>query len=213
MLSNLREGENVMHKKVRKKIPYIKKLVEPSHKNPWALELADTMQTRNSTVAVGRANAVMDTLTGELTEKIAVVAIKKKVDRAEFIKVFEGGISHIFDLNKSAKDLFQAILKIYLDQKMRGEQVYLSPALFKEAGYAKTKQTRTQALNTLLNLGFLREVEEMPHQFWVNPNMFYKGNRLQIFQDYAVEGTPEAAQQDKEITAINARNKQQSLGF
>jgi len=190
---------------------YISKLAKPAAHNPWAQMLAQTLTTRSKTIAVGKAQAIVNTQTGALSDEISVMAIKKKVDRSEFIKLFEGGISNIFSLNKSAKDLFQAILHIYLAQKMKGEMVYITPVLLEDVGYTRTKQTRTQAMNTLLNLGFLCEVDRQPNQYWVNPNMFFKGDRIQILQDFAVAGTASAAQQDAEVQALKAKNKQMEL--
>jgi len=194
----------------RHKSAYVKKEVTASRENPWASELASTIVTKNSTVAVGKAQTLI-TSEGEISEGFAVQAIKKKVDKEEFIKIFEAGISSIFGLNKSAKDLFQAIMKLYLKQKMVSEQIYISAEDLLEVGYSRTKPTRTTALNQLLNLGFLCEVSNKPNQFWVNPNMFFKGNRLQIFQDFAVEGTKEAVAMEKEAKALEAASKQPRL--
>jgi hypothetical protein len=196
---------------LHKKSTYIKRNAKPAAENPWACTLAETIVSGNKTVAVGKAQAIVNTKTGEMTDEMSVVAVKKKVDRTEFIKIFQGGIASIFNLNKSAKDLFQAILHVYLEQKMKGETVYLTPSLLEHHGYKRTKQTRTQALNTLLNLGFLCEVESQPFQFWVNPNLFYKGDRMQIFQDYAVTGTKAAADMDEEVKTLEEAAKQQSL--
>jgi len=196
---------------LQKKSTYIKRDAKPAAENPWACTLAETIVSRNKTVAVGKAQAIVNTKTGEMTDEMSVVAIKKKVDRTEFIKVFQGGIASIFNLNKSAKDLFQAILHVYLEQKMRGEMVYLSSSLLEQYGYKRTKQTRTQALNTLLNLGFLCEVARQPFQYWVNPNLFYKGDRMQIFQDFAVEGTAAAEAMNEEVKTLEEAAKQQSL--
>jgi len=195
----------------KKKSSYIKRDAKPAAENPWALTLAETIVSRNKTVAVGKARAIVNTKTGEVTDEMSVIAVKKKVDKTEFIKIFQGGIASIFNLNKSAKDLFQAILHVYLDQKMKSETVYLTPSLLKEYGYTRTKQTRTQALNTLLNLGFLCEVENQPLQYWVNPNLFFKGDRMQIFQDFAVAGTKAAKAMDEEVKTLEEAAKQQSL--
>ena len=190
---------------------YVTRHAEPSRENPWAHHLATTMKRKNKTMAVGKSRSIIDTRTGEITGEIAITAIRKPVDREEFVKIFEGGISNIFALNKSAKDLFQAILLVYLNQKMKAEQVYINGEILKEVGYQRSRSLRTAAMNTLLNLGFLCEVTDQPLRYWINPNMFFKGDRMQIFQDIVVRGTPAEVQQKKEIAAIEERAKQQSL--
>jgi hypothetical protein len=205
---------NMSENRVKKKHvnTYVKREAIASKVNPWAEEMVTTMVTRNRTVAVGQGQQILDGRTGEIDEKrIAVMAIKEKVDKEEFVKLFEGGISNIFNLNKTAKDLFQAILKIYLAQKMKAEMVYLCEEDLKEVGYIRTRQTRTNGMNTLLNLGFLCEVKNKPNQFWVNPSMFFKGNRVKIFHDYAVTGTKAAADMDEEVKTLEEAAKQQSL--
>jgi len=196
---------------IKRSSNYVKREAVASRVNPWAHTLATTIQMKNKTVAFGQSKTIIDTKTGELTGETAVVAIRDKVDRTEFIKIFEGGIANIFNLNKAAKDLFQAILMIYLNQKMKSELVYISEVVLEDVGYKRTKQTRIPALNKLLNLGFLCEVEGQPNQFWINPNMFFKGDRMQIFRDIVVKGTAAADEQQKEIDAIESKNKQMEL--
>lgn len=187
---------------------YIKREVEAVEKNPWANDLALTMHRGAKTVLMGKGNAIVNTETGEIGSEMAAMAIRKEVDREEFIKIFEGGIANIFDLNKSARDLFKAILRVYLDQKMMGDKVYINPAVLKEYEYTKSKQTYIQALNILVNSRFLAEVKSMPGWFWVNPMMFFKGDRIKMVQEYAVKGTESAKKMRAETDKFNQQNLQ-----
>jgi len=200
-------GILTMNKKIYKS-NYVRREVQPQAKNPWAHTLAITMQSRNKTTAVGQSKSIIDSTTGEVSNETAIVSIRKKVDRTEFVKLFEGGISNIFELTKPARDIFKAILHLYLNQKMRAEQVYISEAGLEEVGYKRTKPTRISGMNQLINAGFLCEVKGNPYQYWVNPNMFFKGDRMQILQDYVVKGTKAALEQDKEIQAVEQSAKQ-----
>lgn len=192
---------------------YIRKEVEAVNVNPWAGDLSLSLRKGEKTVVMGKGNAIVNTETGEMGEEIAAMAIKKVVDKEEFIKIFEGGISNIFDLNKQGRDFFRAVLAVYLDQKMMGDRVYLNRVVLEEFGYIKSNQTYRQSLNILLNKKFLAEMAGMPGWFWVNPNLFYKGDRMRIVQDFAIKDTESGKQLEKEQREIDNVSRQKSLGL
>lgn len=148
---------------------------------------------------------IVDMGTGEEKDMHAVVGIRKPVDKEEFVKIFEAGISSVFDLDKGARDLFRSILTLYLNQKFSGEKIYINHSVVTEAGYSKKQQTYNRALNVLLNKNFIREVEGQMNQYWINPNYFYKGDRLTLVQDYAIKGTKAGDKMIKEIREADQR--------
>jgi hypothetical protein len=187
------------------KSSYVKREVTASEKNPWANDLSMTISKGHKTVMMGKGNAIMDTSTGELTGQTSAMAVRKEVDREEFVKIFEGGIANIFELNKPSQDLFKVVLACYLDQKMVGDRIYINHAVLKEMGYNRSKQTYIQALNVLLNKSFLAEMKDMPGWLWVNPMMFFKGDRLRMIQEYAVKGSQSAINMRQEEEKIKQR--------
>ncbi|MEA1990566.1 MAG: hypothetical protein U9N57_15340 [Pseudomonadota bacterium] len=190
---------------------YIKREVPAQSQNPWADNLALTMKKGEKITAIGKNHAMVDVRTGEVMEQEIAMVSKKLVDREEFVKLFEGGISNIFDLPKGPKDLFRAILKVYLEQKMTPEQVYFNLDSLMDFGYERKKMTYLQSLNILVNKGFLAEVANRPGWFWVNPSMFFKGDRIRIVQDYAVAGTVSGDKLVKEQERLEHNSKQKSL--
>jgi len=193
---------------------YVKREIEAQSKNPWADDLAITLKSKEKITAIGKSSSVVDTRTGEVLENTVAMVSKKLVDKEEFVKIFEGGIFHIFGLKKSSKDLFQMILRLYLRQAMTPEMVYFNlKMLQEECGYKRKKQTYLQGLNELINKGFLAEVKNRSGWFWVNPNMFFKGDRLKIIQDVAIRGTASAEKIKNEITKIEINNKQKKIDF
>jgi len=165
-------------------------MIEPSASNPFVNELSRSIVTRNKYAAVStKRENVINLDTGELSSQDAVISRAKPVEKKEFLKIFSAGISAMFSLKKGAQDMFQAILQIYVAQKFTPETVYLNPDSLLEVGYDKQKAARIRAMNILINNGFIAEVKNRPHQFWINPNMFYKGDRMTLVQTYAVKGT------------------------
>ncbi len=190
---------------------YIKRESKASKSNPWAQSLSQVIKRGNKLTGVGKVQNMVDTRTGEITTDTVAMFSRKVIDRTEFVKIFEGGISNLFDLNKSAKDLFRAVLTIYLEQKNSAERVYLHQAVLEEVGYKRSRQTYIQALNTLLNKEFLASVEGQPNMYWMNPNFFYKGDRMTIVQDYAIKGTKSGDDMSKEMKKLESESKQMKL--
>jgi len=190
---------------------YVKKTDDVYTTNPWARDLALTMRRGNKIVAMGKSNKILDVASGEMLDQDIAMVSKKIVDKTEFIKIFEGGISHLFSLSKAAQELFQVVLLIYLDEKFIGDRVYLSPNALKTAGYPRTRVTLTNALNQLLEKGFLARVTDEKNLFWVNPNMFFKGDRMRMVQEYAIEGTPSADRMEEEQEKMISETEQLKL--
>jgi len=69
----------------------------------------------------------------------------------------------------------------------------------------------SNALNQLLEKGFLARVTEEKNLFWVNPNMFFKGDRMRMIQEYAIEGTASGDQMKVEQDKMISGSKQLRL--
>jgi hypothetical protein len=192
---------------------YIKREAVAVEVNPWAGDLSLSVRKGSKTVMMGKGKAIVDTETGELGQEMAAMAITRVIDREEFIKIYEGGISNIFDLNKPSRDLFKAVLNVYLDQKMLGDRVYLNLTVLEQCNYKRSKQTYIQALNVLVNKGFLAEVKNMGGWYWVNPNLFYKGDRMKIIQEFAVKGTEDGRKLEEAQRSVEQNSKQKQITF
>lgn len=190
---------------------YISRTMKPQEFNPWHHQLATTIKTKNKIVSVGQSQSVIDHETGEINGLDAVQMTRKLVDREEFVKMFSGGISAMFDLRKSAQELFRAILDIYLLQTFEGERVFLHEEELAKVGYTRTKVTRTQAINQLIAANFIAPIKNMPNFYWTNPTMFYKGDRLTVVKQYAIKGTKSGDRMKRQIEKEAALANQATL--
>ena len=195
--------------KVKKSYYVSKEHVIASRENPWAGDLAHTIKKggRVSAFATTHSHSLVDTNTGELSSDMAVIGVRKVVDKEEFIKFFGAGIDEVFELAKGAKDLFRIILKAYLDAKHQPDQLYISyVVVVDDYGYDKTRTTYNNSLNELCIKGFLAPVESRDGLFWVNPNLFYKGDRIRLVKDYVLKGSEAHKQVMREDENLNQRS-------
>lgn len=175
-----------------KKSYYTSRSEVVSHKvNPWAQDLAHTIKKGSRVTGFAAAkHSLIDTGTGEVLGDMAVVGVQKVVDKEEFIKFFGAGIVEVFELTKPAKDLFKAILNLYLEVKNQPDQIYINyEAITDEYDYKRSRPTFNNGLNELCVKGFLAPIEKREHLFWVNPHLFYKGDRIRIVREYVRSGT------------------------
>jgi len=191
---------------------YVTRKTEAYKVNPWSGDLAATIATKNKITGIGKADALINLETGELSDTASIAMVKREImDRQEFVKIFEGGISSIFALSKAARDLFQSMLQIYIDQKFQADRVYLSVAALEDVGYTRTRVTKNNALNQLLELDFIAQVKNDKSWFWVNPSMFFKGDRMVMVREFAVKGTVDGDALGKKIKTLESEAKQMKL--
>lgn len=185
--------------------------VTPARINPWAGELVHTIKKgRRITAFASTKHALVNQTTGEVSEDVAVMGVQKVVDQENFIKVFGAGMAGVFELAKPAQDVFLAIMRIYLQQSGRTDQLYFNhPMLVEYWGYTKSRASFNNGVNELCVKGFIAPVEAMDSLYWVNPNLIYKGDRMRIVTEYVRAGSRAAKQLEKE----QALAKQGVLGL
>lgn len=167
----------VAHKFNLKKLPY-----SPT-KNP----LADgfVMTTKRKQIRVGGMQPMVDQSTGEVSN--AVIVEEQELDDVHFVKVFTAGIRAAFNLSLTGSRVFQAVLEVYQNQPLTGgfiDSIYLH---FFDGGLDGRKldmseRTFRRGLVELLENGFLFPKGES--LFWVNPNLFFRGDRATFIKTY-----------------------------
>ena len=198
-------------KKDKRLYTFNRKDVVPQRENPWVKDLATTIKKgKKITGFAANRHQLLDTATGEFHGDMAVVASQKVVDKEEFVKFFGAGIIEVFDLSKPGKDLFKTILHAYLDAQNQPDQIYINFAVLKdEYEYSRSRATFSNAMAELLTKDFLAPVEHRENLYWVNPHLFYKGNRIRIVNEYVRAGTAEHKQLEEEQKAMENPQPQQ----
>lgn len=129
---------------------------------------------------------LVDLQTGEVTAASVLHQIEE-VDSDHFVKVFAAGLIATFELSKTAARVFQAVLQEYEKTPMTGgfaDAVHL--AWFDEGlsgrSAGMSEKTFQRGLKELLGKGFL--APKSPTIFWVNPALFFKGDRVMFVREY-----------------------------
>lgn len=129
---------------------------------------------------------LVDASTGEVTATAVIHQIEDK-DTDEFVKVFAAGISASYELSRTGQRVFQAILQEYEQTPMsRGyaDSIYLA---WFDGGLSgreidMSEYTFKRGLRELLDKGFI--APQAPNIFWVNPALFFKGDRVMLIREY-----------------------------
>jgi hypothetical protein len=166
------------------KIPNLRKLEYSVNVNP--LVENHEIRVKNRHIKTGLRRDLTDSETGEITAAAVVHTIEEK-DDAEFVKVFAAGISATYELTKTAQKTFQAVLDEYQRTPMsRGfaDTLYLA---WMDGGLSGrdvgiSEKTFQRGLKELLSKGFL--APRSPNAFWVNPSLFFKGDRVLFLREY-----------------------------
>lgn len=167
------------------------------------------MTTKNRRVGTGAPRQLTDEH-GEIHE--AVIVKEEELDDLHFVKVFTAGIRAAFDLTLTGSRVFQAILDVYQKEPMSGgfaDSIYLH---FFDGGLSGIKiglsdRTFRRGLVELLERGFIYPRGES--LYWVNPNLFFRGNRATFISSYRKKSS--AASPDQAVRDELEKNGQQRI--
>ncbi|EET9943581.1 TPA: hypothetical protein ACIX5Y_005264 [Escherichia coli] len=125
-----------------------------------------------------------ETMTLQATAVIHQIEDK---DTDEFVKVFSAGISAAYDLSRTGQRVFQAILQEYEQMPMsRGfaDSIYLAwfDGGLSGRDIGMSEYTFKRGIRELLDKGFI--APQVPNIFWVNPALFFKGDRVMLIREY-----------------------------
>jgi hypothetical protein len=144
------------------------------------------VKTKRRVVRSGKAEEVVNTSTGEV-RGLSVVHMIEERDDAEFVKVFAAGVAAAYDLNATAQRVFQTILDEYQREPMvKGFAQDVTLFWYEDGlngrGIDMSEKTFQRGLKLLISAGFLSP--RMPNVYWVNPALFFKGDRVAFVREY-----------------------------
>lgn len=174
--------------KPKPKRKYVKKLRALHHspdQNPL-VSPADVPVKKKRVRSGLAAKTLVDAETGEVAAASVVHQIEEK-DSDEFVKVFAAGIAAAYELSRTGQRVFQAVLQEYEQTPMSGgfaDSVYLAWFGDGLSGRAigMSEVTFNRGLWELLDKGFI--AARTPNVFWVNPALFFKGDRVMFVKEY-----------------------------
>ena len=114
------------------------------------------------------------------------VHVIKQVDESEFVKIYTQNMKVIFDLKPTTQKILQYLLA-ELQKTPNADAIYLgwfsAEKYLSENDLNVSKASFHRSMNDLLKKGFIAESPDT-NMFWINPNLFFNGNRMSFIQEY-----------------------------
>lgn len=168
------------------KSPSLKELRSNISPNSNPLISGTVVTSKERRVAAGMRSDLIDPDTGAV-QAISSIHRVKQVDDAEFVKVFSEGVKAMYGLTRTGTRVFQAILDEYQGTKMNGgyaDAIYLNwfggGLCGRDVGMSE--KTFNRGLKELLLNQFI--APRSPNLYWVNPALFFKGDRVALIREY-----------------------------
>lgn len=144
------------------------------------------IKTKEKRICAGMRSNLIDPDTGEI-QAVSSIQRTKALDDAEFVKVFADGVRAMYDLKAAGTRVFKAILAVYENTKMEGgyaDTLYLPwfNGGIDGEDVGMSKRTFNRGLAELIEEGFL--APRSPDSYWVNPALFFKGDRVAFIKEY-----------------------------
>lgn len=151
------------------------------------------------------AKTLVDAETGEVAATAVVHQIEDK-DTDEFVKVFAAGIAAAYELSRTGQRVFQSVLQEYEQTPMTGgfaEALYLAwfDGGLSGRDIGMSEYTFKRGLRELLDKGFL--APRGPNAFWVNPALFFKGDRVMLVKEYRRKSKRNAAELQRDPNTVD----------
>lgn len=167
--------------------PAINPLVDPQ-----------SVKTKRRWIRSGRTEELINSTTGEITGHAAIHQIEER-DDAEFVKVFSDGVAASYELSKTARGVFQVVLKQYQKTPMTGGYADAVDLYWFGDGIdgndvGMSERTWMRGLRELLEKRFLWP--KTPTSYWVNPALFFKGDRVLFIKEYRRKSSQKAVERD-----------------
>jgi len=154
--------------------------------------------TKKRYVQSGRSDELISASTGEIVGASVIRTVEER-DDAEFVKVFAAGVAASYDLTKTAQRVFQVVLDQYQRTPMsKGFADSVSLFWFDDGlegrDIGMSEKTFQRGLKELLGKKFLSP--KSPSSFWINPALFFKGDRVMFIKEYKRKKRAEEIERD-----------------
>ena len=148
------------------------------------------MVMKEKTVKVGSARDLVDPDSGEV-HAVNAIYQRKIIDTERFAKIYLDGLQRTFGLSKTALRVFQIILQVC---EKDSDRIYLNWMSVSKVDEIMQERTYHRGLRELLENGFLA-YSDLPNMFWINPHLFFNGDRVKFITEYVRGDSPEAVRQ------------------
>ena len=150
--------------------------------NPFMLQLKGKMYLQpKANAIIAKGQSIVDTSTGEVIDESVLIGKRKIVDKSQFAKIYASEIGILYDLSKTAQNVFLYLTKV-MDYDNKAYLNY--NADFKKLKY-KSGRSIITGLRELIGESIIASTH-MPHWYWLNPSIVCKGERFAKYTEYVI---------------------------
>lgn len=150
--------------------------------NPFIIELKDKMYLQpraNSIIAKGQS--IVDTDTGEIVNESVLIGRRKYVDKSQFAKIYASEIGVLYELTKTAQNVFLYLTKI---MDYDNKAIFDYKKQYSKLNY-KSHHPCLRGLKELLSRDIIAS-HVVDSIWWLNPKIICKGERFAKYTEYVV---------------------------
>lgn len=173
--------------------------LETYSSNPFLPNLLIPKKAKN--VILAKSDKMLVSKDDSTVSEALFLSKRMTLDKDDFIKVFHSQLQIMFDLSKTALKVFGYIASI---TKMHDDRVIFEKGeCTKYTGY-RSNETIYRALTELVSAEFIAKTNN-PNVFYINPQVFFKGDRLVLINDYRLKSNNKI-QKDPKQAEIDFEN-------
>jgi len=150
--------------------------------NPFIEETIQHVSISNKTILMGsKDDEFMVTAEGEFLGH-SIFAHVKKVDKAQFAKIYLSNLSSLFDLSKTGIRVLSYIIK----SVKPNSDWFLFEVIdcMEDTGY-KSEKSVWKGMGELLQSKFIAR-SDRSYKYFINPTIFFNGDRISFIQSFQV---------------------------
>ncbi|AGF75413.1 hypothetical protein [Bartonella vinsonii] len=124
------------------------------------------------------------------TEVIPTIHVTEKTNEKNFIEIFANGIQTVFNLSRTGHRVLIIVLEECQSNKTENKNNNSITLIWFDGGVNGKKhdmvdRTFHNGLRELIQKGILKP--KLPNQYWINPILFFKGNKITFMKEYQIE--------------------------
>ena len=109
----------------------------------------------------------------------------KRVDSEAFVKIYADGIDLVANVSKGAHKVLMALLRVYRDDNTNwSDVIHCTFKTAQQFGYQHGESTWYKAIRELQAKEVIADNPRGEGWHFLNPSMFYKGDRVALVTDY-----------------------------
>lgn len=167
----------------------VSKLVRRYDTNPFIGSQAEYKRAKKRTVVKGGL-VVTDVEDGTYQETAELVTTHE-VDAEQFVKLYTRELKMLFSLTASSMRLLQVVLG-QVQENVGKDTILLNMSIMEKYFTAldakpMSKPTFYRSINEMIDKGFIAPAADSRDLFFINPNLFFNGDRVRLVKEYHVK--------------------------